>query len=49
VKKAKKRLEFLFALFSFEAKITKLKRSEKFKAKKSEKTAQKMRKIAKKK
>jgi hypothetical protein len=40
VKKAKKRknsLEFRFALFRFEAKITKVKRSEKFEAKISEK------------
>jgi hypothetical protein len=36
-KKLKNRLEFRFALFRFEAKITKAKRSEKFKAKKSEK------------
>jgi hypothetical protein len=36
-KKTKKRLEFRFALFRFEAKITKSKRSEKFKAKKSKK------------
>jgi hypothetical protein len=33
MKKAKNRLEFCFALFRFEAKITKSKRSEKFKAK----------------
>ncbi len=36
-KKQKNRLEFRFALFRFEAKITKSKRSEKFKAKRSEK------------
>ena len=35
--KRKNRLEFRFTLFRFEAKITKSKRSEKFKAKKSEK------------
>ncbi len=40
VKKAKKqknRLEFRLTLFCFEAKITKVKRSEKFEAKRSEK------------
>jgi hypothetical protein len=36
-KKRKNRLEFCFALFRFEAKITKVKRSEKFEAKRSEK------------
>jgi hypothetical protein len=36
-KSEKKRLEFRFALFHFEAKITKLKQSEKFEAKKCEK------------
>ncbi len=36
-KKQKNRLEFRFALFHFEAKITKVKRSEKFAAKRSEK------------
>ena len=36
-KKRKNRLEFRFALFHFEAKITKVKRSEKFEAKRSEK------------
>jgi hypothetical protein len=36
-KKLKNRLEFPFALFRFEAKITKSKRSKKFKAKKNEK------------
>ena len=40
-KKLKNRLEFRFALFRFKAKITQLKRSEKFKAKKSEKKAKK--------
>jgi hypothetical protein len=37
VKKLKNRLEFRFALFCFKAKITKSKRSEKFKAKKAKK------------
>ncbi len=36
-KKRKNRLEFCFALFLFEAKITQVKRSEKFEAKISEK------------
>jgi hypothetical protein len=36
-KKRKNRLEFCFALFRFEAKITQVKRSEKFEAKRSEK------------
>jgi hypothetical protein len=36
-KSEKNRLEFRFALFRFEAKITKVKRSEKFEAKRSEK------------
>ncbi len=36
-KKHKNRLEFRFALFHFEAKITQMKRSEKFEAKISEK------------
>ncbi len=36
-KKGKNKLEFRFALFRFEAKITKVKRSEKFEAKISEK------------
>ena len=36
-KKRKNRLEFRFALFRFEAKITQVKRSEKFEAKRSEK------------
>ncbi len=35
--KSKKILEFHFALFRFEAKVTKVKRSEKFEAKRSEK------------
>jgi hypothetical protein len=37
VKERKNRLEFRFALFHFEAKMTKVKRSEKFEAKRSEK------------
>ena len=41
VKKRKNRLEFRFALFHFEAKITKVKRSEKFEAKRCEKNAKK--------
>jgi hypothetical protein len=45
VKKSKKseknRLEFRFALFRFEAKITQVKRSEKFEAKKSKKKRKK--------
>jgi hypothetical protein len=36
-KSEKNRLEFRFALFHFEAKMTKVKRSEKFEAKRSEK------------
>ena len=36
-KKRKNRLEFRFALFRFEAKITQVKRSENFEAKRSEK------------
>jgi hypothetical protein len=36
-RKRKKRLEFRFALFRFEAKITQVKRSKKFEAKISEK------------
>jgi hypothetical protein len=36
-KKRRNTLEFCFALFRFEAKITKVKRSEKFEAKRSEK------------
>ncbi len=36
-KKQKNRLEFHFALFPFEAKITQVKRSKKFEAKRSEK------------
>jgi hypothetical protein len=36
-KKRKSRLEFRFALFCFEAKINKVKRSEKFEAKKETK------------
>jgi hypothetical protein len=36
-KSEKNRLEFRFALFRFEAKITQVKRSEKFEAKRSEK------------
>ncbi len=36
-KMRKNRLEFRFALFPFEVKITKVKRSEKFEAKRSEK------------
>ncbi len=40
-KKAKKETEFRFALFHFEAKITKVKRSEKFEAKISEKKQKK--------
>jgi hypothetical protein len=35
--KRKNRIEFRFALFRFKAKITKVKRSEKFEAKRSEK------------
>jgi hypothetical protein len=49
-KERKNRLEFRFASFRFEAKMTKPKRSEKCKAKKSEnmrKNSKKMRKIAK--
>jgi hypothetical protein len=38
LKKRKNRLEFRFALFCFEAKITKSKGSEKFKAKKAKKS-----------
>ncbi len=41
VKKGKNRLEFRFALFHFEAKITKSKRSETFKAKKKRKKRKK--------
>jgi hypothetical protein len=37
-KKQKTRIDFRFALFRFEAKITKSKRSEKFKAKKAKKS-----------
>ncbi len=37
-KSEKKRLEFRFALFHFEAKITKSKQSEKFEAKKAKKS-----------
>jgi hypothetical protein len=40
-KKRKSRLEFHFALFRFEAKITKVKQSEKFEAKVSEKKRKK--------
>jgi hypothetical protein len=40
-KKRKNRLEFRFALFCFEAKITQVKRSEKFEAKISEKKRKK--------
>ncbi len=40
-KKQKNRLEFRFALFRFEAKITQVKRSEKFEAKRSEKKRKK--------
>ncbi len=40
-KKPKNKLEFRFALFHFEAKITKVKRSEKFEAKRSEKKRKK--------
>ena len=40
--KRKNRLEFRFTLFRFEAKITKSKRSEKFKAKKSGKKRKKV-------
>ena len=40
-KKRKNRLEFRFALFRFEAKITKVKRSKKFEAKRSEKKRKK--------
>ncbi len=40
-KKAKKSLEFRFALFHFEAKTTKVKRSEKFEAKRCEKKRKK--------
>jgi hypothetical protein len=39
--KRKNRLEFRFALFRFEAKITKVKRSKKFEAKISEKKRKK--------
>ncbi len=49
-KKRKKRLEFCFALFHFEAKITKAKQSEKFeakKAKKSKKNGKKQKKVKK--
>jgi hypothetical protein len=38
-KKLKNRLEFRFALFRYEAKITKTKRSKQFKVKKSEESA----------
>ena len=44
----KNRLECRFALFGFEAKITKSKGSEKFKAKKSEKKQKKAKKRGKK-
>jgi hypothetical protein len=40
-KKRKNRLEFRSALFRFEAKITQVKRSEKFEAKRSEKKRKK--------
>ncbi len=40
-KKAKNRLEFRFALFRFEVKITQVERSEKFEAKISEKKRKK--------
>ena len=40
-KKRKNRLEFRFALFHFEAKITKVERSEKFEAKRSKKKRKK--------
>jgi hypothetical protein len=40
-KKRKNRLEFRFALFCFEAKITQVKQSEKFEAKISEKKRKK--------
>jgi hypothetical protein len=40
-KKRKNRLEFCFALFRFEAKITQVKRSEKFEAKISKKKQKK--------
>jgi hypothetical protein len=40
-KKRKNRLEFRFALFRFEAKITQVKRSEKFEAKNKRKEAKK--------
>ena len=40
-KKGKNRLELRFALFHFEAKITKVKRSEKFEVKRSEKKRKK--------
>jgi hypothetical protein len=40
-KKRKNRLEFRFALFRFEAKITQVKRREKFEGKRSEKKRKK--------
>ncbi len=40
-KKRKNRLEFRFALFHFEVKITQVKQSEKFEAKRSEKERKK--------
>ncbi len=46
-KKAKKRLDFRFALFHFEAKITKSKQSEKFEAKKAKKSEKKRKKVKK--
>jgi hypothetical protein len=46
-KKRKNRLEFRFALFRFEAKITKSKRSEKFRAKKTKKSRKKLKKAKK--
>jgi hypothetical protein len=48
-KKRKKRLEFRFALFHFEAKITKSKQSEKFEAKRAKKSEKKRKKTKKKK
>ena len=47
-KSEKKKLEFRFALFHFEAKITKSKQSEKFEAKKAKKSEKKQKKAKKK-
>ena len=46
-KKRKNRLEFRFALFHFEAKITKSKRSENFEVKKAKKSKKKQKKAKK--